>query len=728
MNKKIFLLITLVLFFGELFHFLLFYRTYDTGLERNNKNVLLKTAHEIAAHYTILLEESLKDKNRYANKHSESLYVLAEDNRLWQITVYEKHNDRLDLLLTSEFSEYFANGSKEYLRLNQTANIPEKGLFKKIKNTKRELDTLIFPMQLNNSSLLLYIQQEDLSLYKDDSFLQLIKYLIGTLVLYILLIAFWYKKLDTFIEQLASNFKRSYKHISENRRRDKKIKDSIEAGAIFLDSKLNVSYANKFILKRLGLNLGEIISKPILNYVEGELRFIFRDFIFALKEKPNSIKIKTTNAEGSIVHFLVKGEHLPFEMENARKYLLILEDITEITILNEKLNKLNKNLEKKIVDRVKYTRSILDSQSSLIFVCNNDRIVDANRSFLKFFGNFRSINDFNNTNKNIFALFEKTNEEGFVYDFEHKDLLAHLLVYKNRKHKVKIRLLNKIYIFDISADYLEQSNLANESEKEYFIVTLVDITEFELLREEEINLAKLTSVGKLTAGITHEINTPLTYIKGNLEIAKLDLEDIQDQTIRNNALANISTLEDGVKRIENIIKSMQEFVGNKKTKREKIEIVSSILLTLKMLHNRSKHITAITILGKTFDISMDEESFEEKFYVEGFKQKLEQVWIIILNNALDELTEQKENFEERKLELVIDSDDNFAVIQFIDNAGGIDSTMMDKIFDPLVSTKTSSGMGMGLSIAKKIIEEHRGEIRAYNKNDGAVFEIRLRLS
>lgn len=66
------------------------------------------------------------------------------------------------------------------------------------------------------------------------------------------------------------------------------------------------------------------------------------------------------------------------------------------------------------------------------------------------------------------------------------------------------------------------------------------------------------------------------------------------------------------------------------------------------------------------------------------------------------------------------------IVSFEDNAGGIKEEMMNQIFDAFVSSKEHSGMGVGLNISKKIIEQQNGTITAFNKNGGAVFEVRLK--
>ena len=106
------------------------------------------------------------------------------------------------------------------------------------------------------------------------------------------------------------------------------------------------------------------------------------------------------------------------------------------------------------------------------------------------------------------------------------------------------------------------------------------------------------------------------------------------------------------------------------------------------------------------------------------KQRIEQVWIVIINNALDELV-RIENYELRMLSINIIKNEDNIIIRFKDNAGGIPTNIINKVFDPFVSTKQSGGIGVGLNIAQKIIQEHQGFIKAYN-DDGAVFEIKLK--
>jgi len=122
------------------------------------------------------------------------------------------------------------------------------------------------------------------------------------------------------------------------------------------------------------------------------------------------------------------------------------------------------------------------------------------------------------------------------------------------------------------------------------------------------------------------------------------------------------------------------------------------------------------------DINENYETFKSNI----IKEKIEQVWIIILNNACDEFAKSQKEFNDRRLDIFITQDSDNISIKFKDNAGyGIPDTILPNIFEPFASTKIDSGMGIGLNIAKQIIEEHNGTIEAYNENQIAVFEIKL---
>ena len=245
-------------------------------------------------------------------------------------------------------------------------------------------------------------------------------------------------------------------------------------------------------------------------------------------------------------------------------------------------------------------------------------------------------------------------------------------------------------------------------------------------QQEQIKNAKLSSIGSLAAGIAHEINTPLTYIKGNLELMEYDILDLPKSEIQERMKYDSEKMKEGIDRIANIVESMREMSQSSKEIKERINIYATLVTSLTIAYNRSKQISRIYLNDKLFVIDSINKN-EYIYFSKVQKQRIEQVWIIVINNALDELV-KIDDYENRALNINILEDNNEIIIRFKDSAGGIKEDILDDIFEPFVSSKEHSGIGVGLNIAKKIVDEQDGIIKAYNEDFGAVFEIRLQKS
>ena len=100
----------------------------------------------------------------------------------------------------------------------------------------------------------------------------------------------------------------------------------------------------------------------------------------------------------------------------------------------------------------------------------------------------------------------------------------------------------------------------------------------------------------------------------------------------------------------------------------------------------------------------------------------------ITKNAIDALVENKGPKEDRKIVSTIEQVDQFLIITIEDNAGGIPENILPKIFQKRFTTKKTEGTGIGLHMAKTIIEVHlKGLISVENSKEGALFTIKLPL-
>jgi PAS domain S-box-containing protein len=243
-------------------------------------------------------------------------------------------------------------------------------------------------------------------------------------------------------------------------------------------------------------------------------------------------------------------------------------------------------------------------------------------------------------------------------------------------------------------------------------------------REEENLLeAKFSTIGKMAAGITHEINTPLTFIKGNLEMMTQDINSLDDELKQKKYLLEDSkTLLSGVNRIADIVESMREMACQRKESSQEENIYAMLITALILSHNKAKHISEIKIQNELFHLGMKKEQFHYMANVQ--QQRIEQVFVIIINNALDAL-KHHDDFSKRLLDITLENENEFVVIRFKDNGGGISAEMLPKIFDPFQSNKSEGGMGIGLNVARRIVYDHGGKIVPSNYGDGALFEIYL---
>lgn len=234
--------------------------------------------------------------------------------------------------------------------------------------------------------------------------------------------------------------------------------------------------------------------------------------------------------------------------------------------------------------------------------------------------------------------------------------------------------------------------------------------------------SQMAVLGQLAASITHEINTPLTYIKGNLELLKSECEKLR---LKNKGQFSelITSMEDGIRRIGDTVGSMRE-IGRYST-REKIsaDIMDTVLCAARIVHSRAKHIAGIYLNNRRLDKNPTGNGKKYNSVIDV--QSIEQLWIILINNSLDALQYTNVPFEERFVKVDVSREGQRIKVIVRDNGGGIPSDIVDIIFEPFKGAKPQGGMGLGLHIANTIVENHTGKIKAHNDGVGAVFEVVL---
>ncbi len=457
-----------------------------------------------------------------------------------------------------------------------------------------------------------------------------------------------------------------------------------------MDEKYYFVDVNQAACDSLEYTREELIDKSVLDIdptiTQDKYTFLLETFHDS-DQKTRQIQTKHKTKSGRILDIEITTS--VFKIENESYRIAIAKDIAKIR-------------------QRKYEHSLLkfafdNNQESAFLIDKSGRFVYVNQAYCKMQG--YSLDEL--LSMSVFDVNTDISKEEWPKHWEELKNVGALIFESHNQTRT-----GKVYPVEISTNYFEFDG------KSYNIGTMKDISERKKY-EKQIGLA---SIGQLSAGITHEINTPLTYIKGRLELMRYSIEDMHECDARSDMIYDLESIQDGILRMSHIIDSMREIAGKSRNKQENIDIYNSFLTTLVMIHNKAKYIASIYLNEELFTLSMKKSDKPLNAYIE--KQRMEQVWIIILNNALDAL-EQKSVFENSRIWISIDESDNEIIVTIEDNAGGIPDELLPVIFDPFTSTKEHGGMGIGLNIAKKIVEEQNGTIEITNSQQGASITILL---
>ncbi len=222
-----------------------------------------------------------------------------------------------------------------------------------------------------------------------------------------------------------------------------------------------------------------------------------------------------------------------------------------------------------------------------------------------------------------------------------------------------------------------------------------------------VQAGKLSALGQMSAGISHELNQPLMAIQTFADNGLKLLDKGKADTAREN-LGRVSNM---AQRMARIIKNLRAFARQESVPAEKVDLVAVL--------DSAVDLTASAV--KAADATLQYEKFAGPIWVRGGEVRLAQVFVNLISNALDAMAESPE-----KVLRVRISDGKALTVSFRDTGPGID--MPDKVFEPFYSTKASGGqdgMGLGLSISYGIVQSFGGDIRGSNTQNGAIFTVEL---
>ena len=263
-----------------------------------------------------------------------------------------------------------------------------------------------------------------------------------------------------------------------------------------------------------------------------------------------------------------------------------------------------------------------------------------------------------------------------------------------------------------------------------------------------VEAEKMASLGQLTAGIAHEINNPINFVKSNITPLRLDVKDLMEVLdaydelhalgengikerldaiqelkgdidlpyVQNEITSLIAGIEEGAERTAEIVRGLRTFSRIDEAALKTVNIHEGILSTIVLLKNNIPYYINLV------------KEFNAKGEIECFPGKLNQVFMNIITNATQAITSKKvKNAEESIVIKTRDIENEQVEISIKDSGMGMTEEVKHKIFEPFFTTKeVGEGTGLGMAIVFKIIQKHNGKINIISAPDqGSEFVITL---
>lgn len=260
--------------------------------------------------------------------------------------------------------------------------------------------------------------------------------------------------------------------------------------------------------------------------------------------------------------------------------------------------------------------------------------------------------------------------------------------------------------------------------------------ELKLTQQQLIHSEKMASLGRLVAGVAHELNNPISFVLGNVYALQRYRERIQAyvtaihggasaeecETLRHTlhidrVLADLGPLiagtVEGAERTRDIVQDLRRFSAVDK---EEAELFDLVEVTRNAVHWATRDAKSVIQVHL---------NLPETLPVLGTVGHMQQVIVNLVQNAADATAD----LSQPVLEIIGYIKAGKCVLELHDNGPGVDAQHLNRVFDPFFTTKpVGKGVGLGLSISYGIVERHGGQLVAANHPDGgAVFTLILPL-
>jgi len=471
-------------------------------------------------------------------------------------------------------------------------------------------------------------------------------------------------------------------------------------GMILINQDFRIAKCNNSSEAIIGKNASELLGYNLLRILPSNTKELTRLFNGASKHGFNEKIITCTNAVDQIIITQWVVNTVEQSQNQKNRYICIIQDITERVMFEKEKNKVYKALDQ--------------SKSAIIMTDNHGKIEYVNETFLKLSEYSRE--EVLDQNMNVLSSGEQSNDvyrnlwstitNGDIWNGEFRNVKKTGDHYWCKESIYPIKEQDEIIGFmGIQQDVTGEKELQDLNME---------------LRNRLFDQDKIASLGMLTSGIIHEINNPLSYIQMNLNYLDSQMKSIQfdDKEQHLEIGEALEDIMEGVNQIKDIATGLKKYVYKTDDEvKDTINVVESIGEILILTKNEYKYHVNVHF----------EYNKEETYYICGYASKFKQVMMNLIINATHAIIAK--NLDELgNINIIIQQNHDEVIISLQDDGIGINQEVIDKIFDPLFTTKEQGvGTGLGLSISKQIIEEeHGGQILCTStEGEGTSFTIKL---
>jgi signal transduction histidine kinase len=230
--------------------------------------------------------------------------------------------------------------------------------------------------------------------------------------------------------------------------------------------------------------------------------------------------------------------------------------------------------------------------------------------------------------------------------------------------------------------------------------------------KQQAHMKRQATAGQLSASIAHEVNQPLGAILNNVEAAALLVETPSPNLQELKAILGDIKRDD--QRASEVIKRLRRLLTRGAVDSAEVDLNTVVREVFDIL----------AALAAVHDVKLGGRLASDRLWVKGDRVQLQQAVLNLIMNGIEAIADARNG--EREIVCRSLASDGQALVSIRDSGPGIPSAQLDRLFEPFFTTK-DNGMGMGLCIARTIIQAHGGKVSAESRPSGAVFHISLPL-